>query len=643
MFKAGKRNGQNECKWSNGIKYAGTFNHGHIVAGEYSYPDGSKLKLAWFVEKKGCLVWNPAPQVDEEVIWDGECLNGYAEGKGTLKFSTKDMEQSYIGEMSKGKQQGEGTFQWLKHDKACDDEDNIYYCYKSFVGDFNDNKRVKGTYTLINGTKISFKNTNERMSWVRDQNQCLVWNEGNPLLEKTIWTGQCEDGYASGKGTVTMIRSEPKKNKISAKVECIGQLKQGKLDGQNDCKWSNGISYSGLLKEDLFHGKGTFKWKDGSIYTGLWAENMRNGHGEMDWGNGESYSGMWKDNQQHGTGTYQWLKHDKPCSQTNRFYCYKKFVGNFINDKFGNGIFTRLDGDKVKQNLDIALTEIELIDQGKGIWAKDQNGCQVWSGSDLAVETVMWNGSCIDDFVSGEGIIKMVWKEEKVNKGEKQKPNQQVICTGSMKKGKLNGYSECEWQDGTVYKGTWKDVHPVAGEYIFKSGSKQAVKWFEEKNGCLVWNEAPQADEEVSWDGACFQGYAQGHGTLEFFSSDVKQSYTGEMTKGKPNGKGSYHWLKHDKPCDEEKSLYSCYKRFVGNFSHGSRGKGIYTLISGRKIVSNKSAMDDAITSLNRSSKRYFEATLLMIQQQQQLDLIFQSMEDERRRMEIYNKSLFGD
>ena len=44
------------------------------------------------------------------------------------------------------------------------------------------------------------------------------------------------------------------------------------------------------------------------------------------------------------------------------------------------------------------------------------------------------------------------------------------------------------------------------------------------KTGCRVWNEAPQANEAISWSGPCVGGVAEGRGVLHWFAG------------GQPNG-----------------------------------------------------------------------------------------------------------
>ena len=62
--------------------------------------------------KSGCQVWNPNPQLGEAVAWSGSCVNGRAEGSGTVRWS-KDAATSETdaGEWRDGRQI-KGTQSW---------------------------------------------------------------------------------------------------------------------------------------------------------------------------------------------------------------------------------------------------------------------------------------------------------------------------------------------------------------------------------------------------------------------------------------------------------------------------------------------------------------------------------------------------
>lgn len=61
--------------------------------------------------KTGCTVWYKHTFPEDSVSWNGNCKNNFADGFGTLIGYTLGRETSkYVGEMSKGKPNGNGTF-----------------------------------------------------------------------------------------------------------------------------------------------------------------------------------------------------------------------------------------------------------------------------------------------------------------------------------------------------------------------------------------------------------------------------------------------------------------------------------------------------------------------------------------------------
>jgi len=68
---------------------------------------------AWVAAEGGCQVWNPNPQLDESATWSGACVNGRAEGSGTLKWVRGAAEfEADEGEWRAGRQSGNGVQTW---------------------------------------------------------------------------------------------------------------------------------------------------------------------------------------------------------------------------------------------------------------------------------------------------------------------------------------------------------------------------------------------------------------------------------------------------------------------------------------------------------------------------------------------------
>jgi hypothetical protein len=57
-----------------------------------------------------CKIWNPEPQPHESVTWSGGCKDGFASGKGVLKWTEDGKpDAEFDGEYAAGKRNGAGT------------------------------------------------------------------------------------------------------------------------------------------------------------------------------------------------------------------------------------------------------------------------------------------------------------------------------------------------------------------------------------------------------------------------------------------------------------------------------------------------------------------------------------------------------
>lgn len=104
-----------------------------------------------------CKVWNPEPQPDESVTWSGDCQDGFAAGKGVLRW-TEDGKPDMVfdGEYRNGKRNGHGVL------TTPDGE--------IFDGEFrNDKRNGHGVLTTPDGKKVEGV-------WVNDE--LLTGDEG---------------------------------------------------------------------------------------------------------------------------------------------------------------------------------------------------------------------------------------------------------------------------------------------------------------------------------------------------------------------------------------------------------------------------------------------------------------------------------
>lgn len=109
----------------------------------------------WVVDKSGCRVWNPNPQLDEAATWSGSCANGRAEGNGTLRWQKGDTPvETDEGAWRDGRQVDKGTQSWSGgryEGELADGEPNGYGVLTlqklRYQGEFH-NGKPNGTGTL---------------------------------------------------------------------------------------------------------------------------------------------------------------------------------------------------------------------------------------------------------------------------------------------------------------------------------------------------------------------------------------------------------------------------------------------------------------------------------------------------------------
>ena len=136
------------------------------------------------------------------------------------------------------------------------------------------------------------------LNWIFD---CMIWIEGATDEISVKWSGDCDDGYADGEGTIKVFRSG---NKIS---EYTGEVKRGKPEGKGTFK-KDGYVWNGDWENGLFHGRGELTYpkknkKNYKKYKGEWESNKKDGLGTMWWRDSSKYEGNWKNDVRHGVGT----------------------------------------------------------------------------------------------------------------------------------------------------------------------------------------------------------------------------------------------------------------------------------------------------------------------------------------------------
>lgn len=50
----------------------------------------------------------------------------------------------------------------------------------------------------------------------------------------------------------------------------VGHFERGKMQGEGECRWTNGTFYIGAYSKGLKEGYGEYRYEDGKTYKGLW-------------------------------------------------------------------------------------------------------------------------------------------------------------------------------------------------------------------------------------------------------------------------------------------------------------------------------------------------------------------------------------
>ena len=110
--------------------------------------------------------------------------------------------------------------------------------------------------------------------------------------------------------------------------------------------------------------------------------------------------------------------------------------------------------------------------------------------------------------------------------------------------------------------------------------------WLADKSGCKIWDPKPIPNEEAVWRGTCENGFAKGHGTLDWRKDGVlSQSETGEMDRGRFVGQKTINFANGAQYIGDELNgeyHYNSGDVYTGSFVNGKRsGFGTYVYKNG--------------------------------------------------------------
>ena len=182
---------------------------------------------------------------------------------------------------------------------------------------------VKNGYWTYDGSAMKcysgFKTVG--LSCQKESNEILI--DGNKYV------GELNNGKPNGQGT--MIFTDGSKY--------VGEFKNGDFNGQASYTFSDGESYVGEFKNDDFNGQGRYTFSDGESYVGEFKNGDFNGYGRYSFSGGDKYVGQFQNNLKSGQGTYIYSSSGE--------YAGYKYVGEYKNDfRNGQGIMTYPDGSQ---------------------------------------------------------------------------------------------------------------------------------------------------------------------------------------------------------------------------------------------------------------------------------------------------------
>jgi hypothetical protein len=371
----------------------------------------SDADKAWLMDQNGCKLVEPdsARGVVLKPVWEGECIDGFLGGQGTLKLGPI----TYTGEFKRGQiVTGELLFREM-----------------TFKGEFIDNTPSRGT-AKYGGTTIT---------GVFDK-------EGNilgPVVADFSDGSHYEGDYDKSRG----------KHGKGRHTKADGDVYEGEF--QNDArhgtgKWvgASGWTYTGHYAFGYRDGRGIEVFQDGSSYDGEYKHGDRSGQGRLVEANGAVREGEWQGDKLHGNCKIQEAAGDK-------------YEGSCVMGKpSGHGHLERV--------ADEAVYEGEFLDgvfhgQGRvqapgyayeGAFAL---GMKSGRGKEVFDTGEQYEGEFVRNERSGQGLLRIA------------DPNGALTYEGTFKKGMFAGQGTLTIGEQS-FKGEFKQGEFIRGVMHTKQG-----------------------------------------------------------------------------------------------------------------------------------------------------------------------------
>lgn len=151
----------------------------------------------------------------------------------------------------------------------------------------------------LNSQEKRIESLNSSLASAYTENKQTI-DELNARLKKQNELLVNQKTEISKKEKIQIITFNSTKNIV---VHYMGEVVQGKANGNGMGIWATGSKYQGEWLNNERHGKGTYQWSDGDKYEGDYLHDMRSGFGIYHFKTGERYEGEWSNDKRNGEGT----------------------------------------------------------------------------------------------------------------------------------------------------------------------------------------------------------------------------------------------------------------------------------------------------------------------------------------------------
>ncbi|MBS0521582.1 MAG: hypothetical protein JSR90_23000 [Proteobacteria bacterium] len=135
--------------------------------------------------------------------------------------------------------------------------------------------------------------------WLEDEiNGCKVWTRNIEPGDSVIWNGECQHGYAEGRGTYE-FRSH---GKMTWKGEA--DFKAGRREGRGLSQSADGVKIEGEYQDGVLNGRVIETDSRIGRYVGTYRNGDRNGLGRFTYANGDYYDGLFANGLPNGRGVF---------------------------------------------------------------------------------------------------------------------------------------------------------------------------------------------------------------------------------------------------------------------------------------------------------------------------------------------------